>query len=890
MGPWRFAKLAVQSALGSGRAPEAKSVSARTELALGRLNRSWPAAQRRRGGRLQLALVTPFPPDQTGIADYSAQLYPALSSEYEVTIITPETRRAGRGLPPSFGYGWFLKNGGQFDRVLYHFGNSPFHMGMIDLLAQIPGVVVLHDFGLGELAAEVSTSGLDPAFWPRMLYDSHGLPACQAWACRQTRARLADRYPCSRFVFDQAQGVLVHSRFAKDLALRHYGEAAAARTSIVPFLQTSRRLDRRAARKALGLSDADLLVCSFGFVGPAKRSEALLAAWKAAELGRRARLVFVGKAPAGQEGRDFDRALKDAAPASAFVTGFAPREVFETYLAAADFAVQLRSNSRGETSGAVFDCLAAGTPVIVNAHGALGELPDDTVLQIPEDFEQEDLCFALRRLAKEPRMRQALGERGRELVRRVHAPSRVAAIYAAAIEGFVQHAGGVDSPDALAAAKAGWRTRRPSEKQRLETAEDLVRAAGPRRSPACLFVDVTAIAAHDLGTGIQRVVRAQLLELLKSPPTGMRVEPVRLAEVDGKMVLLHARTYAARLIGLPLHLLADAPVELAKGDIYYLPDLAPEATARAAEQGLFQTMRAAGISLHVLVHDLLPMTLPQCFPPGAPEAHRRWFEAVAKCADQLICISEAVRQEAAQALADLRLDASAAPSLSMLHHGADLEAAAVEDSLTPEEAKALEAARLRPTILMVGTIEPRKAYDQALAALEHLWATGHEVNLVIVGREGWRDLPVQDRRSIPATVKALRASPELGHRLFWLDGGSDAALRRLLQESTVLLAASWGEGLGLPVIEAARWGLPVLARDIPVFREVAGQGVSYFSARTPEDLAAALRAWLQASDQPTRSDIRSAAPLSWSENVAQLKALLQTPLRSGSVDPVSSIG
>ncbi|WP_370457271.1 glycosyltransferase [Herbaspirillum sp. SJZ107] len=57
-------------------------------------------------------------------------------------------------------------------------------------------------------------------------------------------------------------------------------------------------------------------------------------------------------------------------------------------------------------------------------------------------------------------------------------------------------------------------------------------------------------------------------------------------------------------------------------------------------------------------------------------------------------------------------------------------------------------------------------------------------------------------------------------------------------------AASEGEGFGLPLIEAARHGIPIVARGLPVFREVAGDHAHYFEGRDAGDLARALAEWL----------------------------------------------
>jgi len=120
-----------------------------------------------------------------------------------------------------------------------------------------------------------------------------------------------------------------------------------------------------------------------------------------------------------------------------------------------------------------------------------------------------------------------------------------------------------------------------------------------------------------------------------------------------------------------------------------------------------------------------------------------------------------------------------------------------------------------------------------------------DANIVIVGKEGWKDLPNDLRRTIPEIVNRLRPHPELGRRIFWLEGISDEYLEMIYASSTCLIAASEGEGFGLPLIEAAQNKLPIIARDIPVFQEVAGDQAFYFSGKEPADLADAIKRWLE---------------------------------------------
>ena len=162
---------------------------------------------------------------------------------------------------------------------------------------------------------------------------------------------------------------------------------------------------------------------------------------------------------------------------------------------------------------------------------------------------------------------------------------------------------------------------------------------------------------------------------------------------------------------------------------------------------------------------------------------------------------------------------------------------------------------------MVGTLEPRKGHAQALEAFNQLWAHGVDAALVIVGLPGWMT---------EVTQRRIRHHDEFGKRLFWYMDASDAMLERLYTSCTALLAPSEGEGFGLPLIEAARHNLPILCRDLPVFREVAGEHAAYFSGLDVDSLAGALQDWLSARRRgavPVSDGIRR---FTWNESARQL--------------------
>jgi glycosyltransferase involved in cell wall biosynthesis len=272
-------------------------------------------------------------------------------------------------------------------------------------------------------------------------------------------------------------------------------------------------------------------------------------------------------------------------------------------------------------------------------------------------------------------------------------------------------------------------------------------------------------------------------------------------------------------------------------------------------------MRAHGIAVHFVVYDILPLLQPDAFPYGTEAYFREYLATISQLADGLICISRSVADELSDWLA---VHAAPRPSplqIGYFHMGADIDASAPSSGLPEHAEEILAAVQARPTLLMVGTLEPRKAHAQALDAFELLWKQGLAVNLVIVGKAGWL---------VERVVKRLGQHPELNQRLFWLAGISDEMLTKLYASASGLLAASVGEGFGLPLIESAQHQLPIVARNLPVFREIGGPHAYYFEGEAPQDLALALAQWLEMLQHDNIPESSAMPWLSWAASAQQL--------------------
>ena len=120
----------------------------------------------------------------------------------------------------------------------------------------------------------------------------------------------------------------------------------------------------------------------------------------------------------------------------------------------------------------------------------------------------------------------------------------------------------------------------------------------------------------------------------------------------------------------------------------------------------------------------------------------------------------------------------------------------------------------------------------------------------------------------------LEGHAERGRRLFWLSDVSDEFLDCLYEASSAVLMPSEAEGFGLAVVEGARHGRPLILRDLPVFREIAGEGATYFSGLAPEDLSDCLEAWLKKHEEGTLPSPGKIRILSWEESARMLLAAL----------------
>jgi glycosyltransferase involved in cell wall biosynthesis len=390
----------------------------------------------------------------------------------------------------------------------------------------------------------------------------------------------------------------------------------------------------------------------------------------------------------------------------------------------------------------------------------------------------------------------------------------------------------------------------------------------PRSTARQLFVDVSEFAQQDAASGIQRVVRAVLSDLLANPPDGFRVIPVVAAA--GAFGYRDAINFTQRFLRLPYTSSKEQFIEPCNGDVFLLGlDLVHAAIDQAE---YLQSLRDLGVKIYFAIYDLIPITMPWAYPSESniSSMHLKWLDLIQQH-DGAICISRSVADEFIQWIEAFGMKRLRRFSVGFFHLGANISGSVPTQGLGAETLAVLEALAKRVTFLSVGTIEPRKGQIQIIQAFDLLWAEGIDVNLVLVGKKGWGG----SEWKLHGMTETLDSHRKHEDRFFWLEDTSDEYLEKIYEHSDCLLAASVTEGFGLPLVEAAYHGLSIIARDIPVFREVAGESALYFAGSKPESLAAQIQNWLAlkaAGNAPSSSGI------SWSTWKQSTRRLLDVML------------
>jgi glycosyltransferase involved in cell wall biosynthesis len=354
-----------------------------------------------------------------------------------------------------------------------------------------------------------------------------------------------------------------------------------------------------------------------------------------------------------------------------------------------------------------------------------------------------------------------------------------------------------------------------------------------------IFLDVTATEIGTVQGGIAVVARA----LAKHGWESGSFAPVLV--VDGVAHLL--------LDGKP-----QQKITFSKGDIYVIMDHYWDAFGKYPE--FLQNLRSSGVHVATCIYDLIPLEYPALIDRWLTDKLRQHLPAAISGSDTVFSISQSAADDISQRLAKLR------PAFEI--HVPWFYIGMNNDSLSSRETrrqlKDIFQSKGR-LFLSVGSMMPHKGHRVAIAAIEELWAEGCEDKYVILG-SSMAGSPIE---------AFIRNHPMYGDKLLRITDATDEEVAWAYENADCLLQPSIAEGFGLPIIEANRHGLPIIASDIPVFRELGNNSLVYFECCNAHSLAERLRSYDKASAGGQTTKV-----IDWDESVFMLRDMLLGRLAS----------
>jgi len=377
---------------------------------------------------MKIAWFTPFPPEKSAIAEYSTVIVNELQKNCEIDLwvalhesedleLTENKYSKYMKIVNYYRNPGYLNSLSSYDSIVYNMGNNlKFHKDIFECSKVYPGIVILHDYVLHHFFAAYHLSFKNSKEdYIKDMEKNHGTDGkklaqdiLSGKVPRVWETEEVIHYPLNRSVLENVEGIVVHSNFVKN-KLREY---APLPIRAIPFPNPP-AIDSQVKinKEALNISPDKILIVTFGEINPNKRIEKVLKVLgENSILKKNVIYVLIGKE---------DRNYYDLRPMikkynlndSVRILGYQPKQILNEFILASDICVNMRYPTMGESSWSLIQVLLGGKPAIVTKTGWYDELPDDCVVKINPQREEEELLLHITKLCHDDNLRRKIGQR-----------------------------------------------------------------------------------------------------------------------------------------------------------------------------------------------------------------------------------------------------------------------------------------------------------------------------------------------------------------------------------------------------------------------------------------------------------------------------------------------
>ncbi|MEM7673335.1 MAG: glycosyltransferase family 1 protein [Verrucomicrobiota bacterium] len=364
------------------------------------------------------------------------------------------------------------------------------------------------------------------------------------------------------------------------------------------------------------------------------------------------------------------------------------------------------------------------------------------------------------------------------------------------------------------------------------------------------YIDVSHTSHTTSSTGIQRVARNMTLSIQKQIRT---VSPVTYDPFQDAWRTLNKKesqclfpnetfrpgsrrrprwTTRQRLIGVSQRPFRSPRTRFLKGmnafDFVIFPEIISQEVSSQFQE-IVSSKESPGIRIAVF-HDAIAWKFPEWSARKTVKRYPEYMRSLSKL-DGIAAVSEASQRDLIAFWNTIALPDESRPPVRVVYLGSEITQGASE----PKPLSKI------PVILCVATLEARKNHLGLLSAAAHLWHQGYDFKLELIG--------AQNRETGLEAASAVRRFQESGLPVQWHGATSDSEVEAAYERADFVAYPSFYEGFGLPVIEALRWGKPVVTTECGSLREVVqGGGCHLIENPSGGAIAAGIRRLLDDSE------------------------------------------
>jgi len=332
-----------------------------------------------------------------------------------------------------------------------------------------------------------------------------------------------------------------------------------------------------------------------------------------------------------------------------------------------------------------------------------------------------------------------------------------------------------------------------------------------------VFLDISFVSSVDFKTGIQRVVS----NIAKNTHENYGFLPVKYKK--NVSLFFWPNKWINKNLDIPFKkkiiLFFTVPVFNSNSKLIFIDSIWND--YQILSKKIFPKLRNKKIKIICVVYDIIPILYPKYCDEKTIQTFPEYIRLISKYSEKILCISETVKYNLKEYLSKYQDN----EQMKILSWNLGHDIKFLKEINENDISNNIKNIFKKKTYLMVGTVEPRKGHNVVLDSFELISDLDLNINLCIIGKSGWKNNEIIQRLE------------KRKNNIYYLGHVDENVLNYAYMHSRCLIQASFAEGYGLPIIEAAKNGVKLLISDLPVFKEVSQDKAVFFKTGSANDLA-----------------------------------------------------